>query len=188
MHYQRQRRGADMDAPEERRGLCFTERLWQHIDVRGWNECWEWTAGRNEQGYGQFHLLASETPERRRKTVIAHRMAYQTYWRRLLENWGLHECNNPPCCNPLHVYDGTPSENQHDSIAAGTAVVLRKGWRRTARGERAGLAKLTDDAIKKIRARYVQGGVTQQKLADEYGVNQTQISNIVHRKTWRHVE
>jgi predicted transcriptional regulator len=57
-----------------------------------------------------------------------------------------------------------------------------------ARGEQAGLAKLTDDAVREIRRRYAEGGISQQQLANEYSVHQTKISAVVTRKTWRHVE
>ena len=42
--------------------------------------------------------------------------------------------------------------------------------------------KLTDDAVRALRARYAAGGVTQQALADEYGVTQGVVSNIVNRR------
>lgn len=184
MHYTRWKRGVALEQREERRGLCFSERLWQYIDVREFGECWEWT-GRRQEGewdYGQFMLY----PEKR--CVPAHRVAYETFWRTALVNKCLHYCNNPPCCNPLHLYDGTTSQNALDAVAAGTAVVLRQDWRNTARGERVGLAKLTEESVREIRRRYAQGGISQQVLADEFGVNQTQVSNIVLRRTWAHVE
>jgi hypothetical protein len=31
----------------------------------------------------------------------------------------LHHCDNPPCCNPLHLYAGTQRQNIHDAIARG---------------------------------------------------------------------
>jgi predicted transcriptional regulator len=42
--------------------------------------------------------------------------------------------------------------------------------------------------VRDIRNRYAAGGVSQQKLADEYGVNQTKISDVVCGRTWKHVE
>lgn len=43
--------------------------------------------------------------------------------------------------------------------------------------------KLTDLDVKRIRNRYASGGVTQQKLAVEYGVTQTAIGLIVREMT-----
>ena len=30
-----------------------------------------------------------------------------------------HTCDNPPCCNPAHLFVGTPSENVKDAVAKG---------------------------------------------------------------------
>ena len=182
MHYQRWRRGSDLSKPEERRGLCLSERFWQHIDVGDFDRCWEWTGSRHKQGYGQFVLYDPV-----KKTIPSHRMAYETFWRTRLVNNALHRCNNPPCCNPLHLYDGTLSQNSLDSVRAGTAAVLRPNHPR-ARGEANGLAKLTEQSVREIRYRYQNERVSQQRLAQEYGVAQTKISDIILRKTWRHVE
>ncbi len=168
-----------VDQPKHRRGLCLSERFWQYVDVGEWDDCWEWTACRYKQGYGQFQL------SRPKRTVLAHRMAWEQFWRQPLQKWALHHCNNRACCNPLHIYDGTPAQNTADSVTAGT-YSLRPGGKVV--GEAVGNAKLTDDAVRDIRRRYAEGGISQQKLADEYGVNQTKISAVVNRRTWRHLE
>jgi hypothetical protein len=46
-------------------------------------------------------------------------------------------------------------------------------------------AKLTDDQVVEIRRRYASGGVSQQSLADEFGVDQTAISKITLGRTYR---
>lgn len=72
---------------------------------------------------------------------------------------------------------GTASENYQDRHRHGTAND----------GERGGLAKLTNEKVREIRRRYRPRVVTQAALAAEYGVNQTKISAIVNRKTWKHI-
>ena len=42
------------------------------------------------------------------------------------------------------------------------------------------MTKLTDAQMEEIRERYLAGGVTQQVLADEYGVARSYISRIMH--------
>lgn len=59
---------------------------------------------------------------------------------------------------------------------------------RIRRGSLNGRAKLTEDDVRTIRARCTEGGVSQRALAAEYGVSQVKISQIVLRKSWRHVQ
>ena len=166
-----------------RKGLSVSERLWQYIDVREMDKCWLWTGAKNRQGYGQFVMPTGSTGG---KNVTAHRMAYEQFWRTKLVGVACHKCDNKSCCNPLHIYDGTLSSNTRDMVRAGNHVFLRPDHVRV-RGEQSGMARLNDAAVRDIRARYAAGGISQQKLADEYGVNQTKISDVVRRKTWAHV-
>jgi HNH endonuclease len=55
------------------------------------------------------------------------------------------------------------------------------------RGESQGSAKLTDEDVKTIRARYEAGGIFQRELAREFGVSSVNIGFIVRRKSWAHV-
>jgi hypothetical protein len=50
-----------------------------------------------------------------------------------------------------------------------------------------GRQKLTGAQVREIRARYAAGGITQTALATEYGVSQTQVSDIITRKSWAEV-
>lgn len=56
------------------------------------------------------------------------------------------------------------------------------------RGIRNGHAKLNPDSVREIRRRIKEGGVSQTQLAREYDVAKSQISMVVNRKTWSHVE
>lgn len=189
MHLRRYERGRPMDAPEQRRGLSVRERFYQHVDVRGRGECWPWT-GFEYKGYGRFGI---DRGGERWSYETAHCIAWELEHGREIEGWGLHTCDFGLCCNPEHVYEGDGLLNTQDAIARGR---LHRGPlpnRDTARGTRNGLAKLTEDAVREIRRRYAAGRagtgprVSQQALADEYGVNQSKISLVVRRRTWAHV-
>jgi hypothetical protein len=54
-------------------------------------------------------------------------------------------------------------------------------------GENSAMAKLTANDVREIRHRYADGGVTFQQLSKEYGVANSSISNILTRKTWKHI-
>jgi hypothetical protein len=87
-----------------------------------------------------------------------------------------HKCDNPRCVRPAHLFLGTVTDNQRDSV--------RKG--RHIKGEAVGNAKLTEAQVKDIRHRF-RAGTTQRELAASYGVAQTAVSAIVRRVTWAHV-
>jgi DNA-binding XRE family transcriptional regulator len=84
---------------------------------------------------------------------------------------------------------GTQKENYRDSVGKGRAFVGSEQQRAFAkdryRGEGNPHAKLTLAQVHDIKQRYAAGGVSQQVLADEYGVRQTTISIIVRGKKWK---
>lgn len=71
---------------------------------------------------------------------------------------------------------GTVTENARDRIRHGTQ----------ARGAKQGSSKLTDEAVLEIRRLYSEGA-KQYDLAEQFGVNQSSISDIVNRKKWTHL-
>ncbi len=82
--------------------------------------------------------------------------------------------------NPAHLFAGTSRDNVHDMM-----VNFRsENGKNRAMGERSGMAKLTEDAVRAIRADTRTGTV----IAAEYGVNHTLIYAIKNRKIWRHVQ
>ena len=118
---------------------------------------------------------------------MAHRIAYELAYGPP-EGQVLHHCDNPPCVRPSHLYDGTHKQNMADRTNRGrTYRGPRANVENIPRGERNTNAKLTEAAVREIRALYAAGGISQQALADWYGVNQTKISDVVRRKTWKHV-
>jgi hypothetical protein len=84
----------------------FEERLWSKIAQGKPSECWEWTAAKI-QGYGVLQMT------RQRKLASAHRSVYELWYKEKLtsDDHIMHLCNNPGCCNPLHLYKGTAALN-----------------------------------------------------------------------------
>ena len=92
-----------------------------------------------------------------------------------------HTCDRPPCCNPAHWVAGTQRQNVQDMLDRGRRVIS------PSRGERNGMARLTEDQVRDIRARKAQGALLRE-LAPEYGVSTRLISMVVRREKWAHVE
>lgn len=86
-------------------------------------------------------------------------------------------CNTPWCVEPSHLLEGTRSENMQDKVAAGT----------DSRGEKSGMAILTESIVLEIRQLYASGGWTYEKLGNKYGVHMYTIALIITRKTWKHL-
>lgn len=134
----------------------------------GPDACWPWMGARFARGYGQFGGPAWPNG--------THRIAYELEYGPIPAGAVVrHRCDNPPCCNPKHLELGTHADNVSDRVTRG----------RSARGEGQPQARLTAAAVLVIRTRYAAGGVSQQALADQYGVNQTTISRVVRGVKWR---
>lgn len=149
------------------------QRFWSKVDKRGPYECWPWIAGLAGRGYGAFRVGAHK--------VQAHRYAWQLINGKTIpkELKACHHCDNPPCCNPSHIFIGTDKDNTQDSI--------RKGRFHISKGEEHGMSKLTDDKVIQIRRRYQTENKTYSDLSKDYGVSATMIGDIVSGHCWKHL-
>lgn len=138
------------------------------VDVRGPDDCHEWTGCMNPKGYGQFNLGG--------KPVRAHRVSYFLATGEEPE-CVCHRCDNRKCCNPAHLFGGTAADNSRDMVEKA----------RSAQGERNGQAKLNEEHVLEIRRLYATGRFTQIKLAHVFGIDQSAVSWIVTHKRWAHV-
>lgn len=82
-------------------------------------------------------------------------------------------------------------EKHRESMKGKVPTGDRRGSRthpeRQPRGEKVGGAKLTEDKVREIRRLYTVGDVTQQQLANVFGVSQAVIGDAIRRVTWAHV-
>lgn len=77
--------------------------------------CMVWTGHCFPGGYGLAFWEGTQD--------YAHRVAYKMFRGGIPKGlWVCHTCDNPPCCNPAHLFLGTPKENVEDA--------QRKGRRR----------------------------------------------------------
>lgn len=138
--------------------------------------CREWTHYNDQDGYGMV-VIPGQTHTSHR----AHRLAWQMYNGPIPKGlFVLHKCDNPPCYEIAHLFLGTNADNMADAVA--------KGRFASHLGIKNPFAKLTDDDVKAMRARFSEGSITYTALAREYGIDRGTASKIVRRKSWSHVE
>jgi hypothetical protein len=152
-------------------------RFWSKVRKGEPDACWEWTAGRFSTGYGAFLVDYQNRG--------AHRIAWELSNGETVPAGKVvcHRCDNPPCCNPGHLFLGLPADNTADMLAKDRQVT--PGPTVSLKGESQPEAKLTDDDVRDIRQRV--GSVTQRAMAQEYGVSESTISLVVLGKHWKHV-
>lgn len=156
------------------------DRFWSKVQRGPANICWPWTKNTHPKwGYGRFRWTNPDTGKS--EIANAHRVAfYLTYG--YLPEMGCHDCDNPPCCNPGHLYDGNAATNGADKAARGRA--RGKGDRQ--RGERNDFAVLTDQIVVQARLLAAQG-IRHQAIADRLGVDRPALSYAISGKTWSHL-
>lgn len=129
--------------------------------------CWLWTGGHTRLGYGRLFFQG--------RFVMAHRLMYQLTTGEDITNKVIRHyvCDNPPCVNPDHLRSGTKHENSLDAVSKG----------RHAHGEKASYSKLTEDAVRAIRA----DGRIHKLIAADYGISRRTVGHIKSRAIWKHV-
>lgn len=89
-------------------------RFWAKVD-RG-DDCWEWTGIKDPNGYGRCGMFGE---------TLAHRVAWKLTREAIPGGlFVLHRCDNPPCCNPDHLFLGTQADNIADMDHKGR----RRNW------------------------------------------------------------
>lgn len=133
--------------------------------------CWVWNRGRTVRGgYGQWNIGG--------KVSKAHRVSWVLFRGEIGEGlFVCHKCDNPPCCNPDHLFLGTSGENTLDAWRKGRLPLPKNA----PRGEQHHSAKLTQSDVEVVRSSRATGV----ELAAKYGVSKTMISRIRKGKAWK---
>jgi predicted DNA-binding protein YlxM (UPF0122 family) len=135
------------------------DRFWEH--VKKGDGCWEWQLAYSAYGYG--HLMWGNQDE------YAHRIAWELSNDSKIPDgmFVCHTCDNPPCCNPDHLFLGTPADNSRDSVKKGR-------WSKQPRA-------LSDEQILEARQLH-QGGMLQTEIAQRFHVSDCTISKAINHK------
>lgn len=158
--------------------------------------CRLWLGHVATNGYGVFSLFDGKKSQ----GIPAHRVAYaigvddftwvvpQDDKRKSMSRVVRHavECPNKHCVEFSHLLAGTQAENIEDNRSNGKLRV----------GELNGIAKLTDDQVREIRAEFeawtqFKGGKKSgygPYLAKKYNVTRELIHQVVHGVGWKHVK
>ncbi len=178
------------------------EKFWVKVKKEG--NCWEWIGAKVKDGYGGFMLKRDGKWKLWRVNRLMWAITNGEIPRGIQV---LHECDTPHCCNPKHLWLGTPLQNMRDKCEKGRQAkgetngshtmpwTVKRGdnhpWRThpelMPRGERSGGAKLSEIQVKEIRSLYGNKTFTQVQLAEIYSMDQTTISSIVRRESWSHI-
>jgi hypothetical protein len=147
------------------------ERFWDKVEKS--DGCWNWTASCNGPGYGQIR------PGGCGNQLLAHRVSWEIHHGPIPDGLCvLHDCDNPPCVNPAHLFLGTKGDNTRDMHAKGRNPDLR--------GELGPLAKLTEKQVLEIKM-YLAQGVIHRIVAKHFGVGKTAIQKINAGVRWKHL-
>lgn len=155
--------------PEEKYLEISRNRLLNNVKNK--NGCWVWCGYVAKHGYGVSSY--------RSKGILVHRLSWILFKGELNKDlFVCHHCDNPKCVNPEHLFLGTAKDNIIDSF---------NKKRKSNKGEKHPGAKVSEKDVREIfELRKI--GWTHQKLADRFKIKQGTISNILHRRLWKHVD
>lgn len=153
------------------------ERFWSKVDRRASTDCWPWTRSLTTSGYGQFRVRTGESPQKASR--VAWALTFGPISNGLLV---CHRCDNPPCCNPAHLFLGTAADNLADMVAKG-----RQKFGGPAPGDASVLVErvrtLTDDQL--IEARQCRArGESYRSIGRRFDVHHTTILRLCNGTHW----
>jgi hypothetical protein len=138
------------------------EAFWLKVARSEPGHCWPWVGGQYINGYGRV------------KNTTAHRYLWSLLYGQPHPDLEVcHHCDNRICCNPEHLFLGTPMDNAQDK--------MRKGRVARMNGERNGSCKLTVAQVEAIR----QSTLGHRETARAYGVSESNVRMIRRLETWR---
>jgi hypothetical protein len=141
-------------------------RFWKYVerDGKADHECWNWKGSTNFGRYGKFYDGE--------KSVSAHRYIWELTRKCKVPEGKmvLHLCDNHLCCNPNHLYCGTPKDNMKDRFERDRVNFASFAEPRLYEGEIWLMKKL------------YKAGISQLCIAMMFKVDQSTVSNWLNNK------
>jgi hypothetical protein len=98
--------------PHDERSVARFMRSFTRDEATG---CWLWTRAKTRGGYGQMRAVGPAGLV----VIRAHRFALAMKLGRWPSGLACHTCDNPPCVNPDHLFEGSASDNALDAFKKG---------------------------------------------------------------------
>lgn len=145
--------------------------FWYYTKVA--TDCWLWQ-GPLTNGYGEFRIRRDGKRYGLRAHVFSLALHYPEEFTPYL--FTCHECDNPPCVNPNHLWQGTVKDNQADMARKQRSCLGEKHWRST----------LTSEQVLEMRQQYA-AGVPTAYIARTFGISISHVADVVRGRSWRHL-
>lgn len=143
---------------QSNKGIPANQRFDMKHEKREGSDCHWWTANTINSGYGRFDRM------------LAHRFSYERHNGKIPKGMCvLHECDNPLCVNPDHLFLGTQQDNIDD-------MVIKQRVN----------SKLIESDVVEIRE-MLKDGNGENLIAEKYGVTRSTINKVKLGRTWSHV-
>jgi hypothetical protein len=157
--------------------LALAERFASHVHPEPNTGCFYWDGATTVTGYGQLWLREG----RKRHPLLAHRVAYALEHGELAAGADLlHRCDNPLCCNPAHLRQGSATENNRDMDVRSRRAC---GDRHHNAGRRVE-PKLNREAVVEIRRRLATGERVCD-LARTFAITERNLQRIKRGEIWK---
>lgn len=153
-------------------GDTMQDRFWSRIDKtpgQGPNgDCWQWRAAAGKEIYAQVKIA--------KQRRVVHHVAWFLKFGQWPTLWILHSCDNPPCCNPQHLREGTAKDNANDRSIRNRGV----------KGESHPNAKYKETDIRHAY-NLLKTGLRTSVVAQITGIHRVTISSLRHGRAWKEV-
>lgn len=185
-----------------------------HYD--GLDQCWDWKGRTDAAGYAEISMNQTRMGVHRVSVlihggniphgmIVLHSCDKRNCVNPLHLRVGTHKENTSDMCqkgraaygdkSAARKYPHKVSRGDHhysrknpELLARGDANGARMHPEMVARGSSHRLAKLTESDILEIRSSYAGKTVTMPTLGRKFGVSTAKIHQIIHRKSWAHVD